>query len=338
MIVITGTKRSGTSMWMQVLRAAGVRTIGAAFSQAWKETIEEANRRGFYESRYRRGIYYATNPHPETGVWLRPRETRDLGVKVFVPGVIRSDVIYLTRVVASVRPFRQYVSSLSRLYAMERASHEAKGRGQFLSPHMDPVLEWWLENFLLVRDLTTRSYPARLVSYEAMLESPAKICAEVMSWIGVGDPEAAAAAVHPEDRTQTQAAVPAIVHPCQDVFDEYHERIKSAVGFDAAFLTRMNETHALLLPEIEAELDQLAHKARERRERLDALVREKVERGEQAPRIAGRLENSLDPDRLDTLLHPQRRRPGGDGNHRDADEMELETLDFENDEDGHAPP
>lgn len=314
MIVITGTKRSGTSMWMQVLRAAGVRTIGAAFSKAWKETIEEANKRGFYESRYRRGIYYATNPHPETGVWLRPRETKDLGVKVFVPGVIRSDVIYLTRVVASVRPFRQYASSVTRLYEMERAAHEAKGRGQFLSPHMDPVLEWWLENFLLVRDLTTRSYPARLVSYESMLESPAKICGEVMDWIGVGDAEAAAAAVHPEDRTQTQAAVPAIDHPCQDVFDEYHERIKGAVGFDAAFLTRMNETHARLLPEIEAELDQLAHRVRERRERVETFAKEAIARGDEPPRVGSRIENSLDPDRLDALLHPQRRRfLGGEG-------------------------
>jgi hypothetical protein len=307
MIVITGTKRSGTSMWMQVLRAAGIRTIGAAFSKAWKETIEEANKRGFYESRYRRGIYYATNPHPETGVWLRPRETRDLGVKVFVPGVIRSDVVYLSRVVASVRPFRQYASSLTRLYEMERVSHEAKGRGQFLSPHLDPVLEWWLENFLLVRDLTTRNYPARLISYEAMLESPAKICDEVFGWIGSGDAELAAAAVHPEDRTQTPDEVPALVHPCQDVFDEYHERIKTGTGFDAAFLTRMNETHGKLLPEIEGALDQLAHRARDRRERLAAFAKEKAERGETPPRVGNRPENALDPDRLDALLHPQRR-------------------------------
>lgn len=270
MIIITGTKRSGTSMWMQVLKAAGIRTIGAAFAKVWKETIHDANKRGFYESRYRRGIYYATNPHPETGVWLRPRETQSLGVKVFVPGVIRSDVIYLSRVVASVRPFRQYTSSLTRLYEMERRNNEARGRGRFNSAQMDPTLEWWLENFLLVRDLTTRRYPARLVSYESMLEKPEAICDEIFDWIGVGDAKLAAAAVHPEDRTQEETGVSDISHRSEEVFDEYHHRIKEGIPFDESFLKKMNETHLDLLPEVEAELERLSEAAKERRAQIDA--------------------------------------------------------------------
>ena len=35
MIFVSGTKRSGTSMWMQVLRAAGLPVLGEAFPTAF---------------------------------------------------------------------------------------------------------------------------------------------------------------------------------------------------------------------------------------------------------------------------------------------------------------
>lgn len=290
MIVITGTKRSGTSMWMQVLQAAGIRTVGAAFSKVWEETIKDANRRGFFETRLRRGIYYATNPHPETGVWIPPGKSRHLGVKVFIPGVVRSDVVYLSRVIASVRPFRQYARSLDRLYAMERENHQKRGSGERLSLHMDPALEWWLENFLLVRDISTRRYPIRLVSYESVIENPSEVCQAVFEFLEVGNAEAAARAVHPEDRTQTEPQVAEISHPEEAVFDEYHRRVKEGVPFDESFLAKMNETHLKLLPDIEANLDRLAEERR-----LNPASGSRL-----------RVQDSLSVDRLDILLHPPR--------------------------------
>lgn len=290
MIVVTGTKRSGTSMWMQVLRAGGIETIGSAFNKVWVETIKDANKRGFYESRFRRGIYYATNPHPETGVWLPPQKTRRTGVKVFIPGVVRSDVCYLSRVVASVRPFRQYAKSLDRLYSMERESHLRKNPERPPSPHFDPILEWWLENFLLVRDIGTRRYPVRLVSYESMLEDPERICNLVFEFFECGDARAAAAAVHPEDRTQGTGSDAGITHAHEEVFDEYHRRVKEGVPFDAPFLSKMNETHQALLPEIEARLDELAKARFERRQKGVGRIR--------------RSDDPLNLDRLDSLLHP----------------------------------
>jgi hypothetical protein len=308
MIVVTGTKRSGTSMWMQVLQAAGIQTLGHAFSKTWEETIKDANKRGFYESSYRRGIYYATNPNPETGVWLPPRRTRQLGVKVFIPGVVRSDVIYLSRVIASVRPFRQYAASLTRLYEMERASHEKKGTTRKPSEHLDPILEWWLENFLLVRDITTRRYPVRLVSYESMIEDPEAICRNIFAWLEVGDAEAALRAVHPEDRTQQAASVSSLSHEYEDVFDEYHRRVKRGEPFDAGFLSKMNETHVALLPLIEARLHELGE-IRRRRQLERAPARRTQggptdESGESAAAPQGPRRSGLNLDRIDALLHP----------------------------------
>ena len=238
MIVITGTKRSGTSMCMQILQAGGLEVLGTAFTNTSKETISEANQRGFYESRLRRGVYYATNPNPETGEWICPQESQNTGVKIFIPGVLRSDVAYLNRVVATVRPWEQYVKSLERLYLIERQGHAAKGTKEFLSPHLDPVLEWWTENFLLLRDLTTRKYPVRVISYEAMLKDPEKMCVSLFQWFGVGDAMAGMQAVHPEDRTQVEQSSEAPRHRFAEVFEDLHDRVFYEKAFDDAFLTK----------------------------------------------------------------------------------------------------
>ena len=44
MLFVTGTKRSGTSMWMQVLRAAGLPVIGTEFPRDWGEVIRIQDR------------------------------------------------------------------------------------------------------------------------------------------------------------------------------------------------------------------------------------------------------------------------------------------------------
>ena len=72
MIIVTGTKRSGTSMWMQVMVAAGLPVIGEKFPRDWGEVFREANPGGFYESELMTGIYWETNPHPQTGAYLFP--------------------------------------------------------------------------------------------------------------------------------------------------------------------------------------------------------------------------------------------------------------------------
>jgi hypothetical protein len=296
MIVVTGTKRSGTSMWMQILQAGEIPTIGEAFSKKWKERIGDANKRGFFESPLRRGIYYATNPHPVTGKWLPPQKTQRVGAKVFIPGVVRTDVAYLSRVIASVRPFRQYVSSLSRLYSMEQEAKEKEGEETSRVIHIDPILEWWVENFLLIRDISTRRYPVRLVSYESILEEPELICDQVFKYLEVGDVKKAREAIHPEDRTQKGDDVEEVTHRFAEIFDEYHHRVKQGTPFDEAFLGKMNDVHTELLPEVEEQLQMLARKKREH-------MMEKRSQGAKRPPPPG---GPLNVDRIDALFHPDR--------------------------------
>ena len=54
-------------MWMQILRAAGFPIFGDAFPCGWDGALKPANPGGFFESKLRDGIYFATNQDPATG-------------------------------------------------------------------------------------------------------------------------------------------------------------------------------------------------------------------------------------------------------------------------------
>lgn len=280
MIIVTGTKRSGTSMWMQLLKAAGFPPIGDAFPRNWAKTIKDANPGGFWESELRRGIYYATNPQPKTGTYLFPQQTRRHAVKVFIPGLIKSDLAFIDKVVATVRPWRQYVRSLNRLYAMEREAQEAARKDSGIDPlppvFMTPVIEWWIENFSLISDIVTRRYPFYMVSYDAVLSSPDLTLRKVFEWLGDGDVEAAITEVQPMLRTQGQDSDeevdvgdlelgPEIV----EVFDALYDLVLEQRPLDQAFVDRLNQTNEALDERIQQAVQHVTKAQRERRRLLE---------------------------------------------------------------------
>jgi hypothetical protein len=248
MIFVSGTKRSGTSMWMQVLRAAGIPVLGEAFPRNWGNVpLRDANPDGFYESILRQGVYFATNPHPVTGKYFMPDDVAGYAVKVFIPGVIRSERAFITHLVANIRPWREYESSIERLYELED-----QGR-----PHVDPAeqvrfpaaLEWWMENFALVRDISLRKLPFRMQAYEDVLADPQRVIGRVLEWIGSGDIEAAIAAVKPENRTQVDnGESEAVEAKLAQVFDDLYAAIREGKDFSPALLRTLNETNQALLP------------------------------------------------------------------------------------------
>lgn len=202
MIIVTGTKRSGTSMWMQILTAAGFEGFGEAFPRNWQNTLKDANPDGFYESILRRGIYWRTNPHPQSGAYFFPEQVEKHVVKVFIPGLRRTDRAYIGSVLATVRHWREYDASLRRLFAMEDEAREKKGAPGKPPVRMPPLLEWWAENYMLVRDIVTRRYRVHVQSYDGLLRDPKAVITETLGWLGEGDLEAGIAAVKPQNRTQ----------------------------------------------------------------------------------------------------------------------------------------
>jgi hypothetical protein len=253
-ILVSGTKRSGTSMWMQVLAAAGVPILGDAFPRGWDRTIRDANPDGFFESILREGIYYRTNPHPATGDYFLPEHVAGYAVKVFVPGVIRTERAYIDHLVANVRAWREYEASIERLYAMEREALRARDPGAPEGPeaeHFPPVYEWWMENFALVRDISLRRYPARLQTYDAVLEDPERVIRETLEWSGASDIDAAIAAVKPERRTQARPTSSTTLDPAlARVFDDLYAAVAAGGRFSKALLRDLNETNKRLLPQL----------------------------------------------------------------------------------------
>lgn len=281
MIIVTGTKRSGTSMWMQLLEAAGFPPIGSAFPRNWESTIKDANPAGFYESDLRGGIFYATNPHPKSGAYLFPEDTRRHAVKVFIPGLIKTDRAFIDKVIATIRPWRQYVRSVNRLYAMEREAKKSKlekAPDDIPGPVvMPPLIEWWVENFSLISDIVTRRYPFLMVAYESVLEDPDKTLRDVFRWVGEGDVEAAIAGVEPRLRTQSpdgsdQAEEPDVELEFEvtEVFDALYEVVRTQSPLEQPFIDRLNETNRLLGPRIEAAVKETARGQLERRRLLEA--------------------------------------------------------------------
>jgi len=255
MILVTGTKRSGTSMWIQILAGAGLPVIGEAFPSEWGESIRDANPHGFYESRFRQGVFYATNPDPKTGHFVHPNATHRHAVKVFIPGLCRTDFAFLDRVIATIRDWRDYGGSLQRLYALEDAHLAKKGDTHVQKAHdnrspLPPHIEWFLENYELIRDFSARRFPMRLYAYERLLAEPERIVSTVLEWVGGGNLQGALDAIDPSSRTHTGSAAPEGVDPAHaEVFDELYRTLHDEQPLEKALVDRLNALQKALIAE-----------------------------------------------------------------------------------------
>lgn len=286
MIIVTGTKRSGTSMWMQVLKAAGYPILGEAFPGDWGDTIRDANSQGFYESPLRHGINYTSNPHPVTGAFLHPSETETMVVKVFALGLAKSDLAYVKRVVATMRSVREYAASLTRLQQMERSNKRVKAERSGKPPeavpeyeYLAPALEWWHDNYSLLRDALIRRYPLHMVSYEATLAQPEAVVSETLAWLGGGDVQAATAVVQAELRTQRAPQLePGPLAGLNDaqlaLCDELYARVHQRQELDGDLIDRLNAMQDELEPVIARSLALVERRRRAARKAALAAGRE----------------------------------------------------------------
>ena len=278
MLIVTGTPRSGTSMWMQILVAAGFEAIGEPFSGDWSALLKVANPDGFWESQLIGGVYYRTNPHPITGNFLFPEQTKFHAVKILIPGLVRSDLAYIDRVIATVREWREFAASRERLRELNRATVGLEAHELLLRHELPPVLEWWIDNFGLLRDIATRRYAAHVCSYQALLDDPEREIDSVITWLGRGDARKAVTAIKPERRTVREAPpTPEIEPEIAAVFDELYDHVHRGKPLSAAFLTELNHTDARLRPRL------LAHEAKARIAAARAMLSE-LDRREQSNR------------------------------------------------------
>lgn len=263
-------------MWMQILAAAGLPVIGEEYPGDWHTTLREANPYGFHESLLRHGVYYRTNPHPVTGEYVRAGDVRGHAVKVFIPGLLRTDAVYLDRVLVTVRPWREYEASLRRLYALDdQHVRDDEARARMAALRMPPALEWWDEHVALLRDLSVRGYACHVQSYDGVLDDPRGVLTRTFAWMGVdADLEAAVTTVRPHARTQHAPGSDAVAPHVAEVFDAFYAAVHRGHGLDAELIARINATHRELEPAIRRHREEIA-RARgvlPRREPLEARI------------------------------------------------------------------
>ncbi len=249
MIVVSGTGRSGTSMWMQILDVAGVVTVGDAFPADWETWVREANPRGYYESTLVDGIHFRTNPDPTTGARLEADQTRDVAVKIFSAGVLTTSRKFLDRVLVSVRGWRAFSRSNADMRARV-AAHSGRP-----APTAQPsALRWWRENHQLLLDSEARGYPVRFVGYDAVVDDPGRWVPDVLAWLGVdGDVGAASQVVDPSLRRSPSRSVVGVDGLVDGVpegvtatLDEWYRRMLLGQPLDVRFRAELRRVDAIL--------------------------------------------------------------------------------------------
>jgi len=272
MIVVTGTKRSGTSMWMQILIASGLPFLGERFPGQWKQSIGAANPEGFYESRLlRRGIYGKAEMDPLTGKPLDPVLLRKHVVKIFIPGVVRTHVRHLGRVISTMRDFREYDHSRRRMWSMQDEALRARRDDYEAPPRLEPVYEWWTSNYGLLVDGLRRGYPLRIWAYDTILENPERTIREALSFVGGGNVEDALSAVHPEHRTQRTPPTPEGIEPAiTQVFDDLYEMVRLQRPLTYPMVSRLEAVNRTLLPRLKESLSRVRKLRAERRAALSS--------------------------------------------------------------------
>ena len=113
---------------------------------------------------------------------------------------------------------------------------------------MPPALEWWSENFALVRDISIRRYPVHAQSYDGLLRDPERVIRETIAWLGRGDAELALATPKPHHRTFQRPVSTSVPSEAAEVFDELYTKIDQRRELTNTFLLKLNATNELLNP------------------------------------------------------------------------------------------
>ena len=235
MIVVSGTGRSGTSLWMQIFRRAGLPVLGEAFPLDWGSRLSSANPHGFYESTLAQGVNFTSNPDPATGQLLVPRECRRLVVKIFSGGVRQTQRDFLDRVLVTVRHYGAFAESVERLWELEGVDPT----GALVTPVQSPAAWWFREHHDLLRDALNRGYDTHWVTFERVLRSPSATVDAVFDWLGeaAGDATQVVDGARPiQPEVQLRLALPA---HWTELFDEFYEAIDAAVPWRPRLLGRL---------------------------------------------------------------------------------------------------
>ena len=252
MLIVTGTKRSGTSLWLQILEKAGYQVLGEKFPSEWGKSIVDANPNGFYESTFREGINWTTNP--AKGFYFHPDLYRNHAVKVFMSGLVRTDAAYIHKVIVTVRHWAEYGKSLRRLnnledqYIASIENEEERTKRQTLIKKSRGLIEeedeWFLENYEFLRDYNLRKYDCQLTAYDDLVGEPEKTLSRVLPWLGFGKIDVALQAID-ENLRNRKITRPAMKHEQAELYEDFYQALANA-SVSKSLVEKLNETAPLV--------------------------------------------------------------------------------------------
>src|SRR5262249_37482919 len=142
-------------------------------------------------------------------------------------------------------------ASLTRLREMEFAQRQKERREDDSvepAPRLAPALEWWSENFALIRDISIRRYPVHIQTYDGLLRDPERVVGHTLAWLGRGDVESACAQVRAERRNFNRPSSGSVEARIATVFDELYGALDNGEPLSPSFLEKLNETNDALAP------------------------------------------------------------------------------------------
>lgn len=254
MIIVTGSRRSGTSLWMQILKQGGFPVFGKPFPANWK-MIEGENHQGYYESQLVEGINYKTNPDPRSGAWVPPQQVEGYAVKIFADGLVKTDYAYISKAILTIRNWQDCEASLQRFKSLMSEQNELVTIGASNQYYMQlpPGYAWWKSNFSVLQDMMVRRYPTTLCSYENLLADPEKVISQVFNWLGDGNASEAISAVDQSMQTQKNTTLTHVNHEYTGIFDELYHTLNNNIKISQAFYDQMLAVNK----KITAELDEI---------------------------------------------------------------------------------
>ena len=172
---------------------------------------------------------------------------------------------------------------MDRLNALERKHNELNPKKNLeltqeelsvlISSPLHPVLEWWSENYLLIRDYSIRRYPFHCLAYDLLLNRPEDQIPPILSWLGQDLPtdltqrggfkfpephtldiDAGIAAVLPNTQTQKRTSLEHLSFPfdakTEQIFDDFYECFTKDCQLPASLIKDLNQCDKVLQPQI----------------------------------------------------------------------------------------
>ena len=221
MFIISGYKRSGTSLMCQMFDKAGFNGLGERFPKVWEETIKVKNTEGFYESKF-----IEDGANNQTSPWPASRHTLS-ACKIFCGGIIKTDQSYIDKIVLMVRDWRTQTHSLRSMYANTN-EHGYGIEDDRIMKYPDGY-EFFHYYYEFIKDYRKRGYDTLVVDYDTLLTNPKEECDKIKGFIGVGRWDLAAEQVDPSISSYDSKGKECLVgnKDFADFLDRFYQGIKS---------------------------------------------------------------------------------------------------------------